>query len=303
MNAVLVEAGAVETCAPLTVGRALGECPVANRPLSSWQRERLESAGLELVTQGTQGDLYLRHDAWLSSAMIETLAAHKGAAAIRDSAGALLAWTGDSAQAVLGAATIPADPASFLIRYPWQFLTLQEQLLATVTASRIEGEVSPAATIEGTLVLGKGSRILPGVYIEGTVVVGTDCKIGPNCYLRGATAIGNKCHIGQAVEIKNSILMERASIGHLSYCGDSIIGCRVNFGAGTITANFRHDGKNHRSMVTGKLLDTGRRKFGTIMGDDVHTGIHTSIYPGRKLWPGVSTLPGAIVAHDLTVPA
>jgi bifunctional UDP-N-acetylglucosamine pyrophosphorylase/glucosamine-1-phosphate N-acetyltransferase len=73
----------------------------------------------------------------------------------------------------------------------------------------------------------------------------------------------------------------------------------VNFGAGTITANLRHDGQNNLSEVGGRLVDTGRRKLGTVVGDNVHTGIHTSIYPGRKLWPGTWTRPGAIVQADL----
>ena len=94
--------------------------------------------------------------------------------------------------------------------------------------------------------------------------------------------------------------MANVGMGHLSYCGDSIVGKGTNFGAGTITANFRHDGQTHRSMVDGALVDTGRHKFGSIIGDDVHTGIHTSIYPGRKLWPHTSTRPGDVVQRDLT---
>jgi len=101
------------------------------------------------------------------------------------------------------------------------------------------------------------------------------------------------------VEIKNSLLMNNVSAGHLSYLGDSIVSPDTNFGAGTITANFRHDGRNHRSIVADELLDTGRRKLGAIIGDDVHTGIHTAIYPGRKIWPSCSTLPGDIVKRDL----
>jgi bifunctional UDP-N-acetylglucosamine pyrophosphorylase/glucosamine-1-phosphate N-acetyltransferase len=93
--------------------------------------------------------------------------------------------------------------------------------------------------------------------------------------------------------------MDKVSAGHLSYIGDSIICPLTNFGAGTITANFRHDGKNHRSAVDGQIMDTGRRKFGTIIGDHVHTGIHTSIFPGRKIWPGLATMPGDLVKKDL----
>ena len=147
--------------------------------------------------------------------------------------------------------------------------------------------------------LGQGSRVLPGVFIEGNVVIGRNCKIGPNCYLRGNTSIGEGCHIGQGVEIKNSIVMDHTGIGHLSYCGDSIIGRSVNFGAGTIIGNLRHDGANHRSMVGEELIDTGRRKFGSVVGDGVHTGINTSIYPGRKLWPGAETRPGEVVRRDI----
>ena len=79
----------------------------------------------------------------------------------------------------------------------------------------------------------------------------------------------------------------------------SVIGDRVNFGAGTIISNFRHDGKNHRSMVDGELVETGRRKFGAVIGDAVHTGIHTAIYPGRKMGPGTMTRPGEVVERDL----
>lgn len=299
MKATLVDPGAVEHCAPVTCTRPIGAFPVANRPLAEIQGERLRAAGYVLTEEGAAGDLFLRHDAWVSLSLLRQLGRLGVATAIRDTQGDVLAWIGDSAQAVLNAATLDTDAASFLIRYPWDLLAVHEQVLAEVKENRIEGEVSPGATLAGTLVLGKGSRILPGVYLEGTVVIGANCKIGPNCYIRGASCIGNHCHIGQAVEIKNSIVMDKTSIGHLSYCGDSIIGSGVNFGAGTITANFRHDGKTHRSLAGDRLLDTGRRKFGTVMGDNVHTGIHTSIYPGRKLWPGVSTLPGAVVQDDL----
>ena len=128
---------------------------------------------------------------------------------------------------------------------------------------------------------------------------GKNCKIGPNCYIRGNTAIYDNCHIGQSVEVKNSIFMEGVSAGHLSYIGDSIVGAQTNLGAGTITANFRHDGQTHRSMIGDQLIDTGRTKFGAIIGNDVHTAIHCAIYPGRKIWPHCSTLLGEPVKKDI----
>ena len=186
---------------------------------------------------------------------------------------------------------------SFDIQHPWDLLDLNAELIATI----IDWPGHPAIQLgdDAKVIVGEGTKILPGVFIEGPIVIGKNCKIGPNCYLRGSTSIGDSCHVGHAVEIKNSILADGASVGHLSYVGDSYIGAKANFGAGTITSNFRHDGSNHRTEVNGALVDTGRCKFGAIIGDGVHTGINTSIYPGRKLGPNTSTLPGEVVSKDI----
>lgn len=289
MIAKLLPPGADVRCEPLTCTRPLAEIPVANQPLGSAIRARIEPLVGAVLAQ--------RVDCWLSLESLHALAAET--AAILLLGDEEVAWVSPDGERPANGQRLTADAACFRIRYPWHILRVNELLVGALTENVILGDLSDRATVEGVLVLGEGSRILPGVFIEGNAIIGRNCKIGPNCYLRGNTAIGDNCHIGQAVEVKNAILMERAAIGHLSYCGDSIIGAGTNFGAGTITANFRHDGTNHRSMVDGQLLDTGRRKFGAILGDDVHTGIHTSIYPGRKLWPHTSTRPGDVVQRDL----
>jgi bifunctional UDP-N-acetylglucosamine pyrophosphorylase/glucosamine-1-phosphate N-acetyltransferase len=231
--------------------------------------------------------------AWVSR--IDALALmYSGKSTMIDSKGATLAWLG-----------IAPDPdsaheagSSLMLVHSWDLLAANEDYLSRFSESNICGEVHESAVLDGCVHLGAGSRILPGVVIEGNVIIGEHCKIGPNCYIRGSTSIGDHCHIGHAVEIKNSIILSNSSIGHLSYVGDSVIGRGVNFGAGTITSNLRHDGNNHRTPVAGQLVDTGRRKFGTIVGDGVHTGINTSIYPGRKFAPGSTTLPGEVVNKD-----
>lgn len=299
MNAILLDSGSPSSCYPITCTRPLAEVSIGNRLLAELQRENLVQAGFTLTETGGNNDLFIKGDAWLSPSVLTLLRHSRAPVTLRDPEGTVLAWIGESAQAVLNARTLPADESSFLVRYPWDLLAIHEQVLSTLHESRIDGNVSQAATIDGILILGKGSRILPGVYIEGTVVIGERCRIGPNCFLRGNTTIGTECCIGQATEVKNSIIMDHTSLRHLSYCGDSIIGCHVNFGAGTIVANFRHDRATHRSLVAGHLVDTGRTKFGTVVGDGVHTGINTSIYPGRKLWPNVNTRPGTIVQSDL----
>jgi UDP-N-acetylglucosamine diphosphorylase/glucosamine-1-phosphate N-acetyltransferase len=182
------------------------------------------------------------------------------------------------------------------IGYPWDLLKANEYLLKGLRG-RCEGIVEPNATIKGEVVIGKGTLIRNGSYIEGPVIIGENCDIGPNCFIRPSTAIGNHVRVGNAVEIKNTIIMEDTHVGHLSYVGDSIIGRRCNFGAGTKVANLRHDGKNIKVMMKGRILDSGRRKLGVIMGDDVHTGINTSINIGVIMEKGICTYPGEVVKH------
>jgi len=182
------------------------------------------------------------------------------------------------------------------IGYPWDLLKANEHLLKDLR-KRYEGTVEPNATIKGEVVIGKGTLIRSGSYIEGPVIIGENCDIGPNCYIRPYTSIGNHVRVGNAVEIKNTIIMENTNVGHLSYVGDSIIGRRCNFGAGTKVANLRHDWKNIKVMIKGRILDSGRRKLGVIMGDDVHTGINTSINTGVVMEKGRFTYPGEIVKH------
>jgi UDP-N-acetylglucosamine diphosphorylase/glucosamine-1-phosphate N-acetyltransferase len=183
--------------------------------------------------------------------------------------------------------------------YAWDLLKHQEFLMSSMTESDVQGEIEPGATLKGPVRVGKGTIIRAGAYIEGPVVIGDGCDIGPSCYVRKYTAIGNGCRIGNAVEIKNSVIMDSCRISHLSYVGDSVIGEGCNLGAGTITANRRHDGGQVFSMIKNKLVDSGREKLGAILADGVSTGIHTSIYPGRKLWPNTNTRPGEIVEKDI----
>ena len=287
-------------CEPLTSTRSLADFPVANRRLRDWQNERLASLGSREVAQPHDADFFLQEGAWISLADLK--AAFTRRQALVSPKGELIAawvWNHGCLHGDLMQGDAFETRDSFAVRFPWDLLRVNEEIVGNLSEDRIDGEVHPLAVVEGRLHLGKGSRILPGVFIEGNVVIGEGCKIGPNCYLRGSTSIGDKCHVGNAVEIKNSILLNGTSVGHLTYLGDSILGAKVNFGAGTITSNLRHDGGNHRSLVNNELVDTGRRKLGAIVGDGVHTGIHTSIYPGRKLWPKTSTLPGAVVDKDI----
>ena len=181
---------------------------------------------------------------------------------------------------------------------PWGYLDSNKIMFESMEGALL-GRVEEGVKISGNIFLGEGSIIKSGSYIEGPVYIGKNSVIGPNTYLRSFSTIGNNCRIGNAVEIKNSIVMDGTHISHLSYVGDSIIGRNCNFGAGTKVGNLRLDEKNVKLRIKGKLVDSGRRKFGCIIGDNVKLGLNVMINSGRKIGSNSKIGPGVIVYSDI----
>ncbi len=175
--------------------------------------------------------------------------------------------------------------------YPWDLLSANEALLKEISPQNL-GEIEENVIIKGVVHIGKGTIIRAGSYIVGPVIIGEDCNIGPNCFIRPHTSIGNGCHIGAAVEVKNSIIMNNTALPHHNYVGDSVLGEGCNLGAGTKIANLRLDEQN--ITVAGK--NTGRRKLGAIIGDEVKTGINASINLGTMIGNNTQIGPGAVVS-------
>ena len=180
---------------------------------------------------------------------------------------------------------------------PWELLEANEWKLGELDR-RIEGEVSADAELHGDVVVEAGATVKSGTVVEGPVLIRSNASVGPNAYVRGATLLGRDATVGHAVEVKNSVFMDGATVGHLSYVGDSVLGRDVNFGAGTTVANLRHDDEPVRCTVKGERVSTGRRKFGVVVGDGTKTGIQTGLNPGVKLSAGARTKPGEQVTRD-----
>ncbi|WP_248516843.1 bifunctional sugar-1-phosphate nucleotidylyltransferase/acetyltransferase [Salinarchaeum laminariae] len=186
---------------------------------------------------------------------------------------------------------------------PWDLLTATETVLGELDGDSsseqlIDGTVEDGADLHGPVVVENGARVRSGAYVEGPVVIRSGADVGPNAYVRGATVLGPDVRVGNGVEVKNSVLMAGAHAAHLSYVGDSVLGRDVNFGAGTVVANLRHDDANVRMRVKGEAVDTGRRKLGVVLGDGAKTGIDTSLNAGVVLGTGAATEPGETVRRD-----
>jgi bifunctional UDP-N-acetylglucosamine pyrophosphorylase/glucosamine-1-phosphate N-acetyltransferase len=180
------------------------------------------------------------------------------------------------------------------ITYPWDVLRANTYLMRDLEGA-VEGTVEDGVRLEGPVVVREGARVRQGAYVQGPVIIDKGADVGPNCYIRGSTYIGRNCRVGNAVEVKNTVLMDRSNIPHHNYVGDSVIMEDVNLGAGTKVANLRLDGGNVTSVSKGKRINTGLRKLGTIIGPGVKTGINSVIDVGTVISEDAFIGPGARV--------
>lgn len=186
----------------------------------------------------------------------------------------------------------------FDVGRPWDLLDANNWALKRME-HKVLGTVEQGAHLIGPVTVAESARVRSGAYIEGPVFIDEEADVGPNCYIRSGTSLGRKVRVGNACEVKNSIIMDGTHVGHLSYVGDSILGEKCTLGAGTITANYRLDAGSIKMMVKDQVVDTGRRKLGVVLGDNVKTGIKSLFMPGVKVGVNSWVGPNFMVERDL----
>lgn len=159
----------------------------------------------------------------------------------------------------------------------------------------VEGDVAGSAKLIGdNIVIGPGTVVEEGACIIGPTYIGRNCHIRHGAYVRGQVIMGDGCILGHASEIKHSVMLNDAGAPHFSYVGDSILGARVNLGAGTKLSNLTL--VSEKDMATGKrptleitvdgvTYDTGLTKMGAIMGDGSQSGCNAVLNPGSLVAP------------------
>lgn len=174
------------------------------------------------------------------------------------------------------------------LEYVWEALNrLEEYILArTAREQELRGTVHAGAFLVGEHILIEEEAIVePGAYIEGPCIIGRGCVVRHGAYVRGNTLAGARSLIGHTTEAKNTILLPESKAGHFAYIGDSILGRRVNLGAGTKLANYRLNGGVVKLLFDGQVISTGRHKFGAILGDGCQLGCNSVCNPGTLLGP------------------
>ena len=248
-----------------------------------------------LDNRNAQGEFYLTDIVQLATVEGVPVVAHRtddrlqvtGVNDPAQLAGLERAWQRRQADALMAQGVRLADPARIDVRGT---LVCESDVEIDVNCV-FEGAVSLGAgvTVGANCVIANarietGAVIHPFTHIDGEkagVTVGEGARIGPFARLRPGTRLGAEVHIGNFVEIKNSTLAAGAKANHLAYIGDATVGARVNYGAGSITANY--DGAN---------------KHRTIIGDDVHVGSNCVLVAPVTIGAGGTVGGGSIVTKS-----
>ena len=174
--------------------------------------------------------------------------------------------------------------------FPWDVLAKLDAFAEGVPA-QILGDVHPTAVLTGNVYVAPGARVGPHALIEGPAWLGEGVGVGHSAYLRGNVVLAPKAKVGHAAEVKRSVLLAGATAAHFNYVGDSVLGNGVNLGAGAKLANFRT--LEGTVKVAGR--DTGLRKFGAALGDDVSLGCNSVTGPGTVVGPRTVAYHGAML--------
>ena len=140
------------------------------------------------------------------------------------------------------------------------------------------------------------AKLASDAVLEGPLLLFPHVEIRAAAYLRGPVLMGEGSQIGHGCEVKHSILLPHASVPHLNYVGDSVLGFGAHIGAGVILSNYRADHKPVKlSLPGGVVLQLQTRKFGAILGDGVEIGCQSVLNPGVTIGPRSRIYPLCLV--------
>lgn len=128
--------------------------------------------------------------------------------------------------------------------------------------------------------IAKTAKVAPTAYIHGPAIIGKEADVRHCAFIRGKVIVGEGTVVGNSTELKNVILFNKVQVPHYNYVGDSILGYRSHMGAGSITSNVKSDKTLVTIKVEGKKIETGLKKMGAMLGDEVEVGCNTVMNPG-----------------------
>ena len=168
----------------------------------------------------------------------------------------------------------------FLDKQPWEITDDLESIVSTL----IEKCGSDYRISEG-IAVHKTAKMEQNVVLKSPVLIGKNVTVGANAYIRGAVLLDENVHIGAGCEIKQSVIFSGTAVAHFNYIGNSIVGSNVNFEAGSVAANHYNEREDKiiSVMHAAEIVNTGVKKFGSLLGDGCRIGANAVLSPGTIL--------------------
>jgi NDP-sugar pyrophosphorylase family protein len=134
--------------------------------------------------------------------------------------------------------------------------------------------------------IARDAAVAPSASLTGPCIIGRGTEVRHCAFIRGKVLVGEGAVIGNSTELKNCILFDEVQVPHYNYVGDSILGYRAHMGAGAVTSNVKCDKSNVCVRCDGEIMQTGLRKFGAAIGDQVEIGCGAVLNPGTVVGRG-----------------
>ena len=175
--------------------------------------------------------------------------------------------------------------------YPWEVLPKIGNFIMEL------GKTLPTDKFEqvgDNVWIAKSATVFPSAYIQGPCIIDEEAEVRHCAFVRGNAIVGKGAVVGNSTELKNVVLFNKVQVPHYNYVGDSILGFRSHMGAGSITSNFKSD-KTMVKVHGEEEIETGLRKFGTMLGDDVEVGCNSVLNPGTVVCKNSNIYPVSCV--------
>ena len=176
--------------------------------------------------------------------------------------------------------------------YPWQALDGIKDLIISLGQGLDKAEYEERAP---QVWVHKTATVFPTAYLGAPCIIGARTEVRHGAFIRGSALVGEDCVVGNSVELKNVILFDHVQVPHYNYVGDSILGYYSHMGAGSITSNVKSDKTLVVVKDAGTGIETGRKKFGAILGDHVEVGCNSVLNPGTVIGRGSNVYPTSCV--------
>lgn len=161
--------------------------------------------------------------------------------------------------------------------YPWEVLSKIHDFILKLGETLPEEEYD---RVGENVWIAKSAHVFESAYIHGPAIIGKDAEVRHGAFIRGNAIVGEGAVVGNSTELKNVILFNKVQVPHYNYVGDSILGYKAHMGAGSITSNVKSDKKLVVVKTAEGNLETGLKKFGAMLGDEVEVGCGTVLNPG-----------------------